>query len=232
MSDAESEAQPAVEAVIFDAYGTLLDVHAAMAGEAARIGPDWARISIEWRHKQLEYSWVRSLTGPGSHQDFWRCTQDALDYIAARYGLKDPALLNDLLTAYRRSPAYPEVPAVLRALRGAGLATAILSNGEPYMLAEACDAAGITGLLDDVLSIESVGVFKPHPHAYRLAERRFGIPAERMAFVSANAWDAQGALEYGFRVFRVNRNREPDEYALADRTATLRSLQPLPERLR
>jgi 2-haloacid dehalogenase len=106
------------------------------------------------------------------------------------------------------------VPAVLRALRAAGIPAAILSNGTPGMLAEACEAAGIATLLDEILSVEEVGAFKPDPRVYRLATRQFGAPSEAMVFVSANAWDTQAALANGFRVVRVNRAGEPDEYGL------------------
>jgi 2-haloacid dehalogenase len=219
---------PAPCAVIFDAYGTLLDIHAPMAALAPRIGPAWRQVSADWRMKQLEYTWVRSLTGHEQHQDFWRCTQDALDWVFARHALADEALRDDLLAAYRACPAYPEVPAMLAAVRAAGCATAILSNGEPVMLAAAVEAAGIGALLDDVLSVEAVGVFKPHPLVYRLAERRFGLDAEEMAFVSANPWDTQAALAFGFRAIRVNRDGAPDEYALRGAVPELPDLAALP----
>src|SRR5690349_15220354 len=104
---------PTPKAVIFDAYGTLLDVHAPMAALAAQLGPNWRQVSADWRMKQLEYTWVRSLTGPAAHQDFWRCTEDALDWVFARHGLTEAALRGELLAAYRACPAYPEVPAML-----------------------------------------------------------------------------------------------------------------------
>lgn len=219
---------PAPAAIIFDAYGTLLDVHAPMAAQAARIGPNWAQVSADWRMKQLEYSWVRTLTGHEQHQDFWRCTQDALDWVFARHGLADAALRDLLLDAYRSCPAYPEAPAVLQALRAQGRATAILSNGEPTMLASAVAAAGLGPLLDDVLSVEAVGAFKPHPLVYRLPERRFGLDAEQMGFVSANPWDTQAALAYGYQAVRINRRGDPDEYGLAGAVPVLADLAGLP----
>ena len=218
----------ALGAAIFDAYGTLLDVHAPMAALAPRLGENWRQISADWRSKQLEYSWVRSLTGHGQHQDLWRCTLDALDFVFARHRLNDDGLRDALLHAYRACPAYPEVPAMLRALRDAGISTAILSNGEPAMLAAATTAAGIADLLDDVLSVEAVGVFKPHPLVYRLPERRFGLPARDMAFISANAWDSQAALAYGYRAIRVNRDNAPDEYGLRGAVPELPDLTGLP----
>ena len=207
-----------IQAVVFDAYGTLLDVHGAMQRNASLLPPDWERISTEWRSKQLEYSWVRSLTGPAHHQDFWRITQDSLDFVAARHRITDPAVKARLLDSYRRLPAYPDAKPVLEALRKRGVRTAILSNGEPGMLADAVEAAGLAPLLDAVISIEDAGVFKPDPRAYALATHRLGLPAEAMGFVSSNAWDAQAAGAAGFHVFWCNRSVQPPEYGL-DRTA-------------
>src|SRR5271165_434221 len=141
-----------IRAVVFDAYGTLLDVHAAMAGHSAALGSNWPLISAEWRQKQLEYSWIRSLSGSAHHRDFWRLTQEALTWAAARHGITDTRVLADVLTAYRTLDAYKEVPKVLKRIRDRGMATAILSNGEPGMLADATRSAGIDTLLDHVLS--------------------------------------------------------------------------------
>lgn len=205
----------APEAVIFDAYGTLLDVNAAMAAQAARLGERWPALAAAWRAKQLEYTWVRSLTGAAHHEDFWLCTRDALEVVLAQHGIADAALAQELMEAYRTLPAYPEVPAVLRAIRELGVSTAILSNGTPGMLAAAVEAAGIASHLDEVLSVEEVGVFKPDPRVYRLATRQFGCPPDRIVFVSGNAWDAQAAHAFNMRVVRVNRTGAPDEYGLA-----------------
>jgi 2-haloacid dehalogenase len=213
-------------AVIFDAYGTLLDVHAAMARHAARLGPGWEAISQEWRTRQLEYSWVRSLAG--RHRDFEGINRDALDTVAARHGITDAALLDDIMDAYIRLAAFPEVPGVLRQLKAQGLACAILSNGTPAMLAAAVAEAGIGDLLDAVLSIEAAGIFKPDPRVYALATDRFALPAGEMAFLSSNPWDAFGALECGFRAIRVNRQGLPDEYGLRARIPELPDLAALP----
>jgi len=215
-------------AAVFDAYGTLLDVHSATARHAGRIGPEWQRLSQDWRAKQLEYTFVRSLAGPSHHRDFSRLTDEALAFVAARFGIADEALLADLRAAYRALDAYPEVKPVLAALRAAGRRTAILSNGAPAMLAEGIEAAGLTSLLDAVLSVEAVGVFKPDARVYRLATQRFGVAPEEIAFVSSNAWDAFGALEFGFRVVWVNRAGQPDEYGLRGRVQEVSDLTPLP----
>ena len=217
--------------VIFDAYGTLLDVHAAMQAHAARIGPHWQAVSADWRRKQIEYTWVRSLAGSAQHRDFWRLTEEALAWAAAQHGVTDAALLAEVLQAYRRLTVYPEVPAMLTRLREMGIARAILSNGEPGMLADGVQSAGIAALLDDVLSAESAGVFKPDPRVYRLATDRFGLPAGQIAFVSSNPWDAFGAAVFGFQVFWVNRHNQPAEYDLHRRATELPDLSALPARL-
>jgi len=222
---------PRPAAVIFDAYGTLLNVHAAMARHADRLGPAWQAISADWRAKQIEYTWVRSLAGPSHHRDFWRLTEEALAWTAARHRITDAALLADVLQAYRVLDAYPEVPAMLRRLGEMGIPRAILSNGDPGMLNQAVQAAGIAVELDAVLSIEAVGVYKPDPRVYRLAADCFGGDAAKMAFVSSNPWDAFGAACFGFQVWWVNRTGVPAEYdlhALATETTDLASL---PDRL-
>lgn len=215
---------PAIRAAVFDAYGTLLDVHAAMARHAGRLGSDWQRMSADWRAKQIEYTWVRSLAGPPHHRDFWQLTQEALAFVAQRHGISDTKLLGDVLAAYRVLDAYPEVPAMLTALRDRGVARAILSNGEPGMLADAVRSAGIDGLLDAVLSAEAVGVFKPDPRVYRLASDAFGLTPDAIGFFSSNPWDAFGALSFGFRVFWVNRTGQPDEYGLRGKVTELADL--------
>jgi 2-haloacid dehalogenase len=221
-----------IRAVVFDAYGTLLDVNAAMRVHAARLPPDWERISAEWRSKQLEYSWVASLTGPAEHRSFWELTAAALDFVARRHGIADAGLKADLLETYRCLPTYPEVPALLRNLRDAGLGTAILSNGDPGMLGAAVAAAGISGLLDAVLSVESVGIFKPDRRVYDLATRELDLSADALAFVSSNAWDAQAARQFGMHVFWINRAGQPDEYELTETVTVLHDLAGLPKTIK
>ena len=217
-----------VSVAVFDAYGTLLDVHSAMARYADRLGPDWQRISQDWRTKQIEYTWVRSLAGPAQHRDFSQLTEEALRFVAARHGIADTALLADIGQAYRALDAYSEVPEMLESLKIRKIPRAILSNGEPGMLADGVGAAGIGGLLDAVLSVEAAGVFKPDPRVYRLACDRFGVPPGAIAFFSSNAWDAFGAHVFGFRVFWVNRSRQPDEYGLRGAVTELPDLASVP----
>ena len=212
------------KAAVFDAYGTLLDVHAAMKRYADRLGPQWQSISAEWRIKQIEYTWVRSLVGPAQHRDFWTLTKEALSFVAQRRGIAEVALLSDVLAAYRKLTAYPEVPAVLTRLRERGVALAILSNGEPRMLTDAVQSAGIADLLDDVLSVETVGAYKPDQRVYRLVTDRFGLTPGDVGFVSSNPWDAFGALCFGFEVYWVNRSGQPDEYGLRGRATEVKDL--------
>ena len=197
---------------VFDAYGTLFDVSAAARQVAAEPGREvfaakWPEIASTWRLKQLQYTWLRAAAGV--HTDFWSVTQDGLDFALERHGLADPALRERLLSLYWELSAYPEVPTMLAALKGAGYATAILSNGSPAMLQGAVRSAGIGERLDAVLSVESVGVFKPAPAVYDLVGRRFGCPAGAVLFVSSNGWDAAAATGYGFRTVWANRAGEP-----------------------
>jgi 2-haloacid dehalogenase len=217
-----------IGAVVFDAYGTLLDVHTAMARHAQRLGPNWPQISAEWRQKQLEYSWVRSLTSPGQHRNFWQLTEEALAWTATRHGIGDAAVLSDVLLAYRQLDPYPEVPAVLRQIRDRGQPRGILSNGEPGMLADAIKSADLGELLDFVLSVETVGVFKPAPAVYHLVEQHLGLAGKQIAFVSSNPWDAFGAHAFGFQVFWINRTGQPDEYGMRQNATELTDLAALP----
>jgi 2-haloacid dehalogenase len=220
-----------IRAVVFDAYGTLLDVHTAIARHAPRLGKNWPQISADWRQKQLEYSWVRSLAGPALHRDFWQLTEAALAWTAARHGISDAAVLADVLWAYRRLDPYKEVPAMLRQVRDWRLPRGILSNGEPGMLVDAVQSARLDDLLDFVLSVETVGVFKPAPAVYRLAEDQLGLTANQIAFVSSNPWDAFGAHAFGFQVFWINRTGQPDEYGLRQVVTELTDLATLPAAL-
>ncbi|MCB4822206.1 haloacid dehalogenase type II [Roseicella aerolata] len=220
---------PPPKAAIFDAYGTLLDVHAAVGHHAARLGQRAQPVSALWRAKQIEWSWILSATG--AYEPFWTLTEKALDHALAVHGLRDAALRADLLEAYRRLDAYPEAAPMLAALRARGIPTAILSNGSPEMLDASVAAGGLGALLDDVLSVHPLRCFKPDARVYALAMARFACQPHEVAFVSSNPWDAYDAMRFGFRVFWVNRAGGPAEYWL-DQTATiLPDLAGLPERL-
>ncbi|MCU4653330.1 haloacid dehalogenase type II [Roseibacterium sp. SDUM158016] len=197
---------------VFDAYGTLFDVSAAardLAGEPGReaFAEVWQQVASDWRLKQLQYSWLRAVTG--EHCDFWQVTQDGLDWALERAGVPDPDLREALLGLYWRLAAYPEVPAMLSRLKSAGLATAILSNGSPDMLHGAVGSAGLGPMLDDVLSVEDVGIFKPARAVYDLVGKRFSCEPSDVLFVSSNGWDAASAASYGFRTLWVNRAGDP-----------------------
>ncbi len=216
-----------IEACVFDAYGTLFDVNSAAAQCRDLLGGQHEALAATWRRKQLEYTWLRSLMD--SYGDFREVTADALAYALEKHGFSDAALPEQLMAMYERLEVYPEVPTVLTALRAAGFKTAILSNGTPALLESACTAAGIGTLLDSVLSVESVGVYKPDRRVYRLAVDRLGVEAERICFLSSNGWDAAGAAHFGLRVAWINRAKEPRERLPAEPEIELLDLRALPE---
>lgn len=218
-----------IDACVFDAYGTLFDVNSAAARCRDALGPQADAFSATWRRKQLEYSWLRSLMG--AHADFWQVTTEALDYACERHAITDAPLRQRLLETYRELSAYPEVPAMLRAIRGAGFKTAILSNGSPAMLQAAIAAADLAAQFDQVLSAESVGVYKPYRSVYQLAVDRLGVRPERICFVSSNGWDIAGAAHFGFRAVWINRGREPRERLPAGPELELGDLSELPQRV-
>ena len=222
---AEAALSP-IDACVFDAYGTLFDVHAAAARCRDALGDKADALSATWRRKQLEYTWLRSLMG--RHADFWQVTGDALDFALAEAGIAGAGLRERLMQVYERLDAYPEAPGVLAELKRAGFRTAILSNGTPAMLAAAVANAGIADRLDRVLSVEDVGIYKPHPSVYRLAVDRLGVPAGRICFLSANGWDAAGAAQFGFRVVWINRFGQHRERLPAEPEVEIADLTALP----
>ncbi|ROT98081.1 haloacid dehalogenase type II [Histidinibacterium lentulum] len=205
----------ATRVCIFDAYGTLLDVDgaaraAAAEPDSAALAAHWPDIARDWRAKQLQYTWLRSLAGHPC--DFWQVTCDGLDWALEAAGLQgDAALRARLLQLYRVLPAYPEAGAMLEALAGRGIPAAILSNGDPEMLEEAVAAAGLGGALAAILSARRAGVFKPSPRVYDLVGEAFDARPDEVLFVSSNGWDAAGAAGYGFRTLWVNRAGQPAE---------------------
>ncbi|SFD45590.1 haloacid dehalogenase type II [Roseivivax sediminis] len=218
---------------IFDAYGTLFDVGAAARAAAAEPGRDalaacWQELAEDWRQKQLQYTWLRAVIG--EHCPFWQVTQDGLDWALERRGLDgDAELRGRLLALYRELDAYPEVPQVLAALKAAGKTCAILSNGNPEMLQDSVDAAGIGGSLDAVLSVEEVGVFKPARAVYDLVGRRFGCAPAEVLFVSSNGWDAAAAAGYGFVTAWANRAGAPVDRLPHRPAHVVPDLTPIPE---
>lgn len=195
---------------VFDAYGTLFDVHAAIARHRSAVGPEADRCSEIWRTKQLEYTWT--LTLAGRYIDFWTLTERALDYALARLPSVDRALRPKLLDAYLRLDPFPEARTTLTDLKAKGAHVGILSNGSPPMLGAAVDAADMAGLLAAVLSVEAVRAYKPRPEAYALVTEGFNVKPEEVVFVSSNRWDVMGASSFGFRTVWLNRAGLPDEY--------------------
>jgi len=216
-----------LSACVFDAYGTLFDVSSVARGAQDELGDRWQALSELWRTKQLQYTWLRGLGG--RHADFWQVTGEALSFAMASLGLADEALHRRLMALYLEISAYPEVPLVLERLQAKGLKLAILSNGTPAMLASAVANAGLGAHFDAVLSVEEVGVFKPHPSVYELAPRRLQVPKEAICFLSANGWDAWSAKASGLRVLWCNRFGQAPEQLPAPPDGELPDLSPLPD---
>jgi 2-haloacid dehalogenase len=198
---------------VFDAYGTLFDVHAAIGRHRAAAGPDADRFSEIWRGKQLEYTWTHTLAG--RYVDFWTLTERALDFSFARFASVDRALKPELLDAYLTLDAFADARAVLRDLKRRGETTAILSNGSPQMLAAAVEAAKIGSDLDAVLSVDTIRIYKPRPEVYAMVTERFKLAPADVVFVSSNRWDVMGAAAFGFQTAWVNRAKLPEEYGPA-----------------
>lgn len=192
-----------VSACVFDAYGTLFDVSSVARGAQDALGDRWQALSDLWRQKQLQYTWLRGLAG--HHADFWQVTGDALDFAMVTLGINDPQLRDRLMNLYLSIAAYPEVPDMLAALKARGIKLAILSNGSPRMLAAAVENSGLVGYFDAIMSVEEVGVYKPHPSVYGLAPKRLNVASSSICFLSSNGWDAFSAKAFGFQVLWCNR---------------------------
>jgi 2-haloacid dehalogenase len=216
-----------VNAYVFDAYGTLFDVHAAIVRHRAAAGADADRFSEIWRTKQLEYTWT--LTLAGHYVDFWTLTERALDFAFARVPSVDRTLRPKLLDAYLTLDAFPDARAALSALKAKGARLAILTNGTPRMVTAAVAAAGIADLLDAVLSVDTAGRYKPRPEVYALATEALRVKPPDVAFVSSNRWDVMGAVSFGFQAYWINRTRMPDEYADFAPLRQIPSLAMLPD---
>lgn len=218
-----------IKACVFDAYGTLFDVHSALTKFSERLGNEAKRLSTIWRTKQLEYTWLRSLMR--QHADFWQVTQDALDYALDSVGLTDNHLREGLMEAYLNLDSYPEVFETLNRLKKQGLPTAILSNGSPRMLDAVVKKNKLEKVIDMILSVEEVGVYKPDPRVYQLAVDKFGIEASNIIYLSSNAWDVAGAACFGFCVVWINRFNQLPERLPFQPQAEIKSLSELPSLL-
>ncbi|OWU81949.1 haloacid dehalogenase type II [Phaeobacter sp. 22II1-1F12B] len=217
---------------VFDAYGTLFDVSAAARqvadeGNFPKLETKWSELAAHWRTKQLQYSWLRAISD--AHTDFWEVTGNGLDWALEKTGLDgDADLRQRLLDLYWELDAFEEVPGMLKRLKEGQMQVAILSNGSPAMLTGAVQSAGIGAYLDDVLSVESVGIFKPDKRVYDLVGRRFGCEPSEVLFVSSNGWDAAAAAGYGFETAWVNRAEEPMDQLPWRPGHVLTDLNPIP----
>lgn len=220
-----------VRAVVFDVYGTLLDVHRLNEVLAAHFPGRAEELQHLWRAKQLEYTWLRSLMG--RYRDFRQVTEEAFRFAAASCGLAPgDETVRSVVDAYLGLPAFPEVPGVLEALAARGRTLAVLSNGTREMLEVALRHAGLARYLSAILSVDEAGIYKPHPRVYALVPERLGVRPGDVLFVSANFWDVAGARAYGFRVVWVNRGRRVPDRLGEDPDAVVEDLAGLLELVR
>jgi 2-haloacid dehalogenase len=217
-----------IRACVFDAYGTLFDVSSAAVRHRGELGEKAPALAALWRDRQLQYTWLRTIQA--RHVDFSRITRDALAHALQALGL-DARLEPLLMQSFDALDAYPEVPDVLQRLRAAGYTTAILSNGTPDMLAALLDHAGLASLFDAVVSVENVGVYKPHPRVYQSMVSELGLRADQICFQSSNAWDAHAASAFGMRVVWCNRSGQPPERLPGEPDACIGTLGELPDLL-
>jgi 2-haloacid dehalogenase len=215
-----------IRACVFDAYGTLFDFASAARNCRDELGDKFEHLTALWRDKQLQYTWLRALQD--RHADFWQVTGDALDYALETLVLEKPGLRDRLMDLYLALEPFPEVPDVLYRLKQAGMRTAVLSNGTPKMLAAVVSHSKLGSLLDAVLSVEEVGVYKPHAKVYQLVVDRLGVPASSISFQSSNAWDAYAAKAFGMQVVWCNRYAQRRERLPGTPDREIRSLSDLP----
>ena len=219
-----------IKACVFDAYGTLFDVHSAIGKHRHRLGDLADQVSALWRTKQLEYTWLRSLMG--HHADFWQVTQDALDFAFDMHGINNPDLRKVLMEAYLKLDCYLEVPEALSIMKSRGFKLAILSNGTPAMLEAAVKNSGIDDLIEKNFSVEDVGIFKPDFRVYQIAVDGLKVRSEEIVFQSSNAWDASGASAFGFKVAWVNRFGQSKERLPGRPNVEIKNLAELPKLLK
>ncbi|MBR0568918.1 haloacid dehalogenase type II [Azoarcus sp. L1K30] len=215
-----------IEACVFDAYGTLFDISSVAEGAESALGDKAKPVLDLWRAKQLQYTWLRGLAG--HHADFWQVTGEALSFALASFDLDRAELKVQLMAAYMSIQAYPEVAETLRQLKDDGMRLVILSNGSPAMLTAAVTNARLKPFFDKILSVEEVGIFKPHPLVYALPEKHLGVAAGRCCFISSNSWDAFSAKAYGYRVMWCNRFNQLPECLPTMPDGVMSSLATLP----
>ena len=218
-----------IKACVFDAYGTLFDVHSAVGKHRARLGDVADQVSAVWRTKQLEYTWLRSLMG--RHADFWQVTREALDFAFEMHAVKDSELGAGLMEAYLQLTCYPEVPAALAELKERGFVIAILSNGTPAMLEAAVKNSRLEEVIPQIFSVETAGVFKPDPRVYQIAVDELSLKPQEIVFQSSNAWDAAGAAAFGLKVAWINRFGQSPERLPGKPQVEIKDLSELPKLL-
>lgn len=220
---------PTPKAIVFDLYGTLYDVHSVVQQCDAAYPGRGTEISVLWRQKQLEYTWLRSLMGKEHYIPFEQATRDALVYTCKHLGLDlDDATCAALCDAYLKLSPYPEVPATLARLRAMGLPLAILSNGSVFSISSVVNHSGLQQHFTHLLSVEPARTFKPDPRVYTLACEAFSLPADKILFVSSNAWDASGAWHFGFDVCWVNRRSAAFDELGATPRAVVKGIDEIP----
>ncbi len=217
-----------IQHYVFDAYGTLFDVHSAASRFKAEIGPDWERMSQVWRTKHLEYTWIHAQTG--RHTSFRLLAERSLDYAGRVVGGIPDAIKPKLIQAYETLSAYPEVPGVLASLKSRGATLAILTNGDPDMIDAAVRSAGLSALFDRAITVHEAGIFKPDAKVYRLVTDHYGIAPGKVSFQSSNRWDVAGAQVFGFRTVWVNRTAAPAEYPDMPADRIMADLKPLADK--
>jgi len=199
-----------VQAVVFDAYGTLFDVAVPVHQQSATLGNKVEAVAQMWRAKQLEYTWVRSLVG--THADFWHVTREALDFTLEALAINEAGLADEMMTGMLKLEPFADAGPALATLRARGKRLGILSNGSPSMLYAIVRHAGFEKVFEHVISVEDVGIYKPSRRVYRLAMQKFAIhDAPSICFVSANGWDAHSAAQFGFQTLRIKRVAGPDD---------------------
>ena len=195
-----------IKALVFDAYGTLFDVHSVVSLCEEIFPGQGQALSQMWRTKQLEYSWLRSVMG--HYEDFWQVTQSALDFSCKALALSAPPVVQTrLMEAYLHLQTFPEVSEALMAL--SAYPKAILSNGTPNMLKAVVNNSGLGNAFNHIISVDAVKIYKPNPRVYGLAAQTLGVDRKAIGFVSSNCWDDIGAKAFGFRTFWVNRADSP-----------------------
>lgn len=214
-----------IRVCVFDAYGTLFDVHSAAAQHSTALGELESSVSEMWRAKQLQYTWLRSLMD--DYADFWTVTHDALDYALHSHGVNDETLRDNLMNAYLELGCFEEVPQVLKTLKDNGFRTAVLSNGSPNMLDPVVANSGVADYIDVSLSVDAVKIYKPSAQVYQLPCDFFGVTPQQISFQSSNCWDAVGAAHFGFQVAWCNRYSQQLDRLPATPQAEIKNLTEL-----